>query len=362
VTRRWARIRAVGRVLWRSDQLETDMQEEMHFHVEMETDRLMREHGLDRGEAHRQAYVRFGGVEKYREAARDARGRQWIDAVSLASRLGVRLLIKHRALTLVGGFAVAVAIAIGATCFEVITEVLNPALPLDEGERVVAVQYTTANVGSPERRVLHDFVAWRETLVSVQQLSAFRTVQHNLVSAVALPEPVKVAEMSASGFSVARTPPLAGRFLLPADEREGASPVIVIGHQVWQSRFGADPRIVGRTLTLGGIPRIVVGIMPDGFRFPFDHQYWIPLQLNPQAQDQLQGPALHMFGRLAPGVTWEAAQAAIYAWPFTWPGRSCKWKWPGQASLLIDSWSALRHSVRRPRPAILTISGGGNST
>jgi putative ABC transport system permease protein len=234
-----------------------------------------------------------------------------IDAVALDARLGIRMLVKHRGLTLVGGFAMAVAIAIGATFFEVVTEVLNPALPMEDGERVVSLQYATDSPGNPERRVLHDFVTWRRETVSVEHLGAFRTAQHNLVSGNAPPEPIKVAEITASGFAVARTPPLLGRYLVPTDERDGASPVVVIGHQEWQSRFGGDPQIVGRTINLGGTPSIVVGVMPNGFKFPVDHQFWIPLRVHPLEYERLQEPELYMFGRLAPGVTVEEAQAEL---------------------------------------------------
>jgi predicted permease len=305
------RLRALWRILWRSQQLETDMQEEMRFHVEMEAERLVREHGLDPQEARRRAFVAFGGVEKFKEEGRDARGRQWIDAISLDARLGVRMLVKYRGLTLIGGFAMAVAIAIGATFFEAITELLDPALPFEDGERVVALHYVASNPGNPERRVLHDFVAWREELVSVEHVGAFRNAQHNLVSANTTPEPVKVAEVTASGFVIARTPPLLGRYLLPTDEREGAPAVVVIGHQAWQSRFGGDPQIVGRAINLGGVLTTVVGVMPDGFRFPVHHQFWIPLRANPLHYERLHGPAIYVFGRLAPGVTLEAAQAEL---------------------------------------------------
>ena len=121
--------RAIWRVLWRSKQLDADMQEEMRFHVQMEAERLARVEGLNPEEARRQAYVRFGGVEKYKEEGREARGLYWLDGVSLDARLGVRMLVKHRWLTLVGGFAMTVAIAIGATAFEVISDLLDPALP-----------------------------------------------------------------------------------------------------------------------------------------------------------------------------------------------------------------------------------------
>ena len=80
----------------------------MRFHVEMEADRLTRELGLAPHEALRKAHVRFGGVEKYKEKGRDVRGRRWLDAVLLDARLGVRMLLKYRGLTLIGGFAMAV--------------------------------------------------------------------------------------------------------------------------------------------------------------------------------------------------------------------------------------------------------------
>ncbi len=265
----------------------------MRFHVEMEAERLVRDEGLELQEARRLAHVRFGGVEKFKEEGRDARGRQWLDALMLDARLGVRMLVKHRGLTLVGGFAMAVAIAIGATFFEVTTEMLNRALPLEDGERVVSLQGLSTGSGSPAQSMLTDFVAWRDELVSIEQLGVFRTAQRSLVSAGAPPEPVKIAEITASGFGVARTPPLAGRYLLPEDEREGAPAVIVIGHKVWQSRFAGDREIVGRTINLGGLVHTIVGVMPDGFAFPYDHQFWTPLRATPVADEQ-SGPRLHM--------------------------------------------------------------------
>ena len=138
--RLWARMRSMWRGLRRGHQLDAAMHDEMRFHIEMEAERLVRERGLDPVEARRQALVVFGGVEKYKEEGRAARGLQWVDAMSLDARLGVRMLVKHRGLTLAGGFAMAVAVAIGATCFEFFTEVTNPVLPFEDGDRVVALQ------------------------------------------------------------------------------------------------------------------------------------------------------------------------------------------------------------------------------
>ena len=307
----WAQARSMWQALWRSGRLDAEMHEEMRFHVEMEAERLMREHRLPWDESRRRAHVAFGGLEKYRAAGREMRGMQWIDAIAFDCRLGLRMLVKYRWLTLVGSSAIAVAIAIGATFFEIVTEAMHGALPLDQGERVVALQYLTDNPGNPERRILHDFFEWREGISSVQPLGAFRTVEHNLLADGVAPEPVVVAEITASGFLVARTPPVLGRYLIADDERAGAPPVVVIGQDVWNVRFGADPAIIGRTIALSGNPHIVVGVMPQGFKFPFGHQYWTVLRAAPARYGRLGGPTLHVFGRLAPGVTMAEAQAEL---------------------------------------------------
>jgi putative ABC transport system permease protein len=311
--RLWLHLRSAFRLLRRSDQLNAEMQEEMRFHIESEAERLVREEGLAPEEANRQACLRFGGVERYKEEGRDARGFRWLDVLVLDTRLGLRMLAKQRGLTLIGGFAMAVAIAIGAVFFEVITEVTNPALPMEQGERIVSLQLATDIPGSPERRLLREFTQWRTELRSVEHMSAFRGARHNLVSGNEAPELVDVAEMTATGFAIADTLPIHGRYLLSADERADATPVVVIGHHAWQSRFGGDPTIVGGTIKLGGVSHAVVGVMPEGFRFPVDHQFWIPLRANPLEHERLQGPDLFVFGRLADGITLEQAQAELSA-------------------------------------------------
>jgi predicted permease len=235
-------------------------------------------------------------------------GVSWLDV-----KMGVRMLIKYPALTLVGGLGMAVAIAVSVGFFAFIGAHIYPVLPLDEGERIVALENRDAAVDNEERRSLHDFVTWREELRSVQDLGAFRTVERNLISRDAPPEPVRVAEMTAAGFRVARVAPLRGRYLVEADERPGAAPVVVIGYDVWQRRFGGDPAVVGRELRVGAATHTVVGVMPETFAFPRNHGIWTPLQADPAPYPRREGPAIYIFGRLAPGVTMERAQAELAA-------------------------------------------------
>jgi putative ABC transport system permease protein len=161
--------------------------------------------------------------------------------------------------------------------------------------------------------VIHQFAALRGQLVTVEHFGAFHDAEHNLVASETAPEPVAVAEISPSAFAIAGTPASLGRYLLPADESESATPVVVIGHDAWQLRFGGDPNVVGRSIGLGGVPRTIVGVMPKEFKFPYDHQFWVPLRENPLKYARGGGPRLYLFGRLAPGVSFDRAQAEFAA-------------------------------------------------
>ena len=297
--------------MFRSASLDADMDDEMRFHVEIQTERLIRERGLDAAEARRQALVAFGGVEKYREAGRDTRGVRWLDAVRLDARLAGRMLLKYPALTVIGGFAMAVAIAIGASTFEVVSEWLRTDLPIAGGERVVGIRFSDRSRGLGVRAARH-FSDWRQHVQTVRELSAFRTMSHNLVVGDGFPEAIRVAEITASAFDVARTPPVMGRYLQPQDEAAGAPSVMVIGHDVWRSRFGGDPSTVGRDLKLGTRIYTVVGVMPAGFKFPISYDYWIPLKLD-DIKDQIATPDVYVFGRLARDTTLERARAEVAA-------------------------------------------------
>ena len=293
-----------------ASQLDAEMDEEMRFHVEMQAERLMRERGLDRAEARRQAHVAFGGVEKWKAEGRDSRGGRWLDHLSLDTRLGLRMLIKHRSLTLIGVFAMTVAVAIGATLFEVISEALTPALPYPQGERIVSVEFATEQASVPAQARIDDFIDWRNELKTIEQLGAFRTVERNLATATSYPEPARIAEISASAFTIAQTPPHLGRYVVPDDERESADPILVIGYQEWHRRFRGDQAIVGTTVTVNTVAHTVVGVMPPGFGFPFRHQYWVPLRERP-APTRRAGAPLIVFGRLRSGATRESAAAEL---------------------------------------------------
>lgn len=232
----------------------------------------------------------------------------WIDF-----KLGLRMLVKYPGLTLVGGLAIAFGIFVGAGCYEVYSQILHPRLPIDEGERVVMVELFDDRSRSLEARILHDFAAWRTDLSSIEELGAAQPLVPNLVTGEGNGEPVLAAAITGSAFRMMRVPPLMGRALVAADESAAAPDVVVIGHDVWQSRFGGDPDVVGRAAVLGGVEHTVVGVMPPGFGFPRNQGLWVPLRVDP-ALEPLRGPGVFVFGRLAPGATLGQAQSEMDAW------------------------------------------------
>lgn len=295
---------------FRSDRAEAELAREIQAHLQMLEDGFVAQ-GMNAENARRAARRAFGGVEQTKERQRDARSFRSLDYGWLDLKLGARMLVRYPGLTLVGVLGMAVAIAMAAGAFSMAAMLLDPVLPIDEGDRVVVLLNRDRATNRSEPRILHDFVTWRAELNAVQDVGAFRTLGRNLIADGRQPEMVRVTEMSAAGFRVARVPPLLGRHLIEHDEREEAPPVVVIGYDVWRNRFAGDAAIVGRPMLLGDTAHTIVGVMPQGFAFPVRDNIWVPLRTNASQYQRRQGPALTVFARLAPGETIESAQVEL---------------------------------------------------
>ena len=307
--REWTR-RAWGALSRR--RTDGDFQRELAEHLALAEDDLRRK-GHTPTDAARLARAAAGGRIQAIEALREQRGLPWLDSSFLDVRLGLRLLVRNWGLTLVGGLATTLAISIAAVVFTAFDAVMWSRLPLDEGDRVVAIQVWDRDAGRRRDTTWQDVERWRASLQSIDDVGAFQTIRRNVITADGSVELVAVAEISSAGFRVARVQPLIGRGIVDADLAPGAAPVIVIGHDVWQRRFAGAQDVIGRELRLGEMVHTVVGVMPDGFQFPFNFRYWVPLQ--PGADEMLRntGPEGVVFGRLAPDATLARAHAEVSA-------------------------------------------------
>jgi hypothetical protein len=292
-----------------------DLQRELAGHLALAEDEFRRK-GYAPGDAARLARGTAGGRIQALEALREQRGLPWLTSSWLDVRLGLRLLVRNWGLTVVGGLATTLAISIAAIVFAAFDIVMRSPLPLDEGDRVIAIQVWDREAGRRRDTTWQDLERWRTSLQSVGDVGAFQTIQRNIITPDGSVELAAVAEISAAGFRVARVPPLLGRVIADDDAAPGAVPVVVIGHDVWQRRFAGAADVIGRELRVGKDVHTVVGVMPDDFEFPFNFRYWVPLRPGtPGENGRLRntGPEGVVFGRLAPGATLAQAHAEVSA-------------------------------------------------
>ena len=290
---------------------ESRMDEELAFHIDMETQRLVREQRLSPEEARRRTLATFGGVTQHTESLREGRGLAWLGGLSLDMKLGFRMLLKYPGLTVIGGLAMAFAIWVGAVVFEGVRTFLSPSLPFRGGDRIVQIKNWDVAENHSEKRMLYDYEVWRGALRSVTNLGVYRDVARNLILAPEDVRVVQVAEITSSAFRITSAKPLFGRLLDEHDEVAGAPPVVLLGYNVWSTRFAGDRHVVGRAVQIDDRFATVVGVMPEGFKFPVAHELWMPMQLAAFERAPLTGPNVSVFGRLADGASLEAAQTEL---------------------------------------------------
>lgn len=308
-----ARVGSFNKSLRAHDETESHIREEFESHIAMRATHLA-QCGMTAADAERQARREFGHMESHRVDARSARGLHRVDQVRVSwidIKLGLRMLAKHPVLSFASVFALAVGIPIGLAPSH-LADALNAPLPGDSGNRVRAIRYwdpATVGVASTS---FENFDTWSRSSSSFSSLAAFRPITLNVSVNNGRTEPVASAQLTGSAFEILRTQPQLGRTLNNTDAEVGAAAVAVIGHRLWETRFNSDANIVGRTVRVGGRVTTVVGVMPDGFRFPSNEQLWVPLQDETRG-GSASGASVQILGRLADGVSDEQAQAALSA-------------------------------------------------
>jgi putative ABC transport system permease protein len=198
-------------------------------------------------------------------------------------RLATRLLFKDRGFTAAAVLALSMGIAATNTMFTIVNGALLRDLPFDEPDRIVMIR--TRHVASPGRPLdglsYLDFADWRSAARTLEALGAYDDRTMNVSDEERAAERFEGAMVSDNVFSLIGQRPILGRDFRPEDNREGAAPVVILGHGVWQARYGADPGVIGRSIRVNGVPSIVVGVMGQGFAFPQLAQLWQPLTLLP---------------------------------------------------------------------------------
>jgi putative ABC transport system permease protein len=219
-------------------------------------------------------------------------------------QFAVRLLIKDKWFTSVAAIALALGIGVNATVFTFVNAVLIRGLPFDDPDRILALN-SFDPVRSRDMNVSHlDFKDWRAATTTFTALAAYNGGTMNVSDEGRAPERFSGSYVSGNTFNLLGQAPILGRDFLPEDDLPGAPAVVLLGSGVWKNRYGSDPGVVGRAIRVNDIPSVVIGVMPEGFKFPANADLWQPLASIPNLETQPRNArTLQVFGRLAQGVS-----------------------------------------------------------
>ncbi|MFW6078494.1 MAG: ADOP family duplicated permease [Gemmatimonadota bacterium] len=310
--------------LW-SPEVDDAVEWEIRHHLEERIDELVAG-GMSRSEAEREARRSFGDLERVRREMRAvSRGRRRRERFGrLLESLGEDVRDAWRRVRSRPGFAAVVVLVLGlgiganATLFSALEAALLKSAPYPDADRLVIADLltTSSEAGSPADTLQWSYPKYEaasEALRSVERLAAYRP-QTGTLTGVSAAERIGFEYVSPSYFELLGVRPVVGRSFTGAEEDPGAAAVALLGHGLWQRRYGGDPGVVGRTVTFEGESLEVVGVLPAGFRgLSGAAELWVPVA----GAATIQGPRrlelawahwLRAIGRLRAGVTIEAAR------------------------------------------------------
>jgi len=315
-----SRLKAALRALLRRSQAEHELDEELRYHIEQQTEQNIRL-GMSMEEARYAARRSFGGVEQAKEQSRDARGVRWLEDIWQDLRYGLRMLLKNPGFTLIAAITLALGIGANTAIFSVVNGVLLRPLTYKDPQRLVMVFVTRPQ--SQEFPVMAgEFIDLRSQNLAFEQVAAFRPQSLNLTGS-GDPEILSGVNASANLLALLGVEARHGRAFLPEEEQLGNHRVVILSYRLWQRRFGSDLKIIGRTITLNDEPYTIVGVAPPDFQFPRKGDWqagvWFQpevdiytlLALTPGQINNRRGPSLAVIARLKPQFIVEQAQAEM---------------------------------------------------
>jgi predicted permease len=310
------RLRAFCQTLFQRDAIETELDVEVRAFYETMVDRYVRQ-GHPEPEARRLARLKFNPPEQVKEEVRDARTGATIASVTRDVKYALRGMRKTPAFALVTIVTLALGIAANSTIFSMVSRFVLRPPPVGDPGTLIALHTTHNGEQCCNNFSWPLFVDVREQAKSFSSLASYYELVPASIGGTGEPERVWGQAATSNFFDVAQLGMALGRGFTNDEED---LPVIVLGHRLWQHRFGGDPAVVGKTITLSGRPFTVVGVAPPAFRgldLILDTQFWVPLgdldQLMPKSSNYASRDYhwVAVIGRLRPGVTRRQAAAEL---------------------------------------------------
>jgi predicted permease len=339
---------------------EMDLDEEIAFHIEQETRKNVAR-GMAPGEARRQALVQFGGVERTKEETRDASRAMLFETILQDVRFGWRTLRQSPGYAAAAILTLALGIGANTAIFSVVHGVLLQSLPYGGGDRLVRVRVDAPGAGienghfaAPEIQDIRDM---SRTIEGV--------VEYHSMFFVLLGGPeaqrVQTGVVSANYFDTLGVAPVIGRTFLPGEDKKGAEAVLVLSYSYWMRAFGGAPSVVGRVFTMNDRPHTVIGVLPPIPGYPEDNDVYMPVSAcpfrsDPKMENNRQMGMMEVFGRLKPGVRFDAARSDLNSIAARW-AHDHPSDYPASAHVSLAPVSLREEMTRQARPTFLLLFG-----
>jgi putative ABC transport system permease protein len=333
------------------DELDQDIRE----HIERETQDNI-ERGMTPEEARYAAVRKFGNVTMVKEETQEVWNFVWLEQLLADIRFGLRMLRKNPGFTAVAALTLALGIGANTAVFSVVYAVLLRPLTYKDPAGLVVLHETTPRIGTVSVSY-PNFLDWRDQSHAFSQMAAVGQVDFNLAG-VTQPEHISGDSVSPNFLSMMGIRPFLGRDFDASEEKAGTAPVVLLSYSLWQSHFGGDPNVVGKTITLDGRDFTIAGVLPSNYRSVDKTDVMLPMGVwlkdnSEDAKDRGARGDMVVIGRLAPGVRLAQARAEMEG-----IAARIEKEYPGSNDQFSVALLPIRDAfVKDIRPAILVLFG-----
>lgn len=290
-----------------------EIERELRNHLELEAAEQRESTHVTDEEAQYAARRAFGNLAKVAEDTRALWTRRWMEDLIADARFSLRLFARKPGATLLIVLLLALGTGANTAIFSVVNAVLIKPLPYREAVRLLTVwNYNRQRGFDTEQVSPPDYADWRARNHVFTDMAASTDEMYTLTGR-GTPLPLIAYSFSANFFHVLSVRPLLGRTFIPAEEHAGQDRVAILSYGLWQTRFGADPNVVGQTAILDGVSHTVIGVMPKGVTYPGATELWTPLVIPRESANNRANRFLRILARLRPGVTQQQAVADMKA-------------------------------------------------
>src|SRR5262245_18154410 len=280
------KLRMALRALFRRSQAERELDEELGYHIERQTEQNLRL-GMNPVEARHAARRAFGGVEQAKERSRDARGARWLEEFWQALRYGARTLARNPGFTMTAVVTLGLGIGANTAIFSLVNAVLLRSLPFPQPERIMTLwEEAPADGVTRQGFAPGNYSDLKAQQTVFAQIAALTSREMNLTGDGEPEKLAGVAILEPEALDILGVKPAAGRLFLPGEYQRGSNRAILISHKFWQRRFGGAADAIGKALTLNDEKYVIVGALPANFQFlnP-DASFWTPAGYNQRMLD-----------------------------------------------------------------------------